>query len=51
MGDSEKDPKLEEHELEYDDENVEIGVSNNSFDLGREPGDESCLDYDPSKDH
>ena len=51
MGDSEKDPELEEHQLDHDDENAIIGALNNNFDLGREPGDESDLDYDPSRDH
>ena len=42
---------MEEHELNHDDEDAEIGASNNNFDLGRELGDESYVDYDPSKDH
>jgi len=42
---------LEEHQLDHDDENAEIGASNNSFNLGGEPGDESDLDDNPSKDH
>ena len=43
--------KWEDHQLDHDDENVEIGASNNSFNSGREPGDESNTDYDPSRDH
>ena len=38
MEDSEKDPKLEEYKLDHDDENIEIGISDNSFDSGGEPG-------------
>jgi len=51
MEDSEKDPKLKEHPLSYDDDNAEIDASDNSFDSGREPGDEYELDDDPSRDH
>jgi len=43
--------KWGEHQLDHDDENVEIGVSDNSFGSGGEPRDESDLDYDPSRDH
>ena len=49
--DSEKDPELKELQLDYDDENAEIGVSDNSFDQRQVPGDESDLNYDPSGDH
>ena len=42
--------KWEDHQLDHDDENVEIDASDNSFDSGEEPGDESDLGYDPSKD-
>jgi len=42
---------LEEHQLDYDDENVEIGFSNNNFDSSEEARDKSDLDYDPCGDH
>jgi len=51
MEDPEKDLELEEHQLDLDDENAEIGASDNSIDLGGELGDESDLDYDPSKNY
>jgi len=51
MEDFEKDPKLEEHQLDHDDENADIGASDNNFDSYEEYGDESDLDYDPSRDH
>ena len=51
MEDLEKDPELEEHQLHHNDENAEIGASDNSFDWGGEPRDESDLDYDPYRDH
>ena len=51
MEESEEDPELEDHQLDHDDGNAKIGASDNSFDLDKEPGDESNLDYDPSRDH
>ena len=51
MEDPEKDPKLEEHQLDHDDENAEIGTSENSFNSGGESRDEFALDNDPSRDH
>ena len=41
---------MEEHQLDHNDENSEIGASDNNFDLGGEPRDESDLDYDPCRD-
>ena len=43
--------KWEGHQIDHDDKNAEIGAPDNSFDPGGEPGDESYLDYDPSRDH
>ena len=48
--DPEEDPELREHQLDHHAEDVELGISDNSFDSGEEPGDESDLDYDPSRD-
>jgi len=42
---------LEKCQLDHDDENKEISTSDNSFNSGREPGDDSDPDYDPSRDH
>jgi len=41
---------LEEHQLDHDHKNAEIGTLGNSFDSGGEPADESDLDYDSSRD-
>ena len=51
MEDSKKDPELEEQQLDHNDENAEIGASDNSFNSGREPRYQSDLYYDPSRDH
>ena len=51
MEDSEKVPEFKEHQLDHYDKNAKMGTSDNSFNSGRELGDESALDYDPSSDH
>ena len=51
MGDLKKAPELEEYQLGHDDENPEIGASDNSFNSSGEPRGESDLDCDPSRDH
>jgi len=44
-----RNQKCDDHQLDHDDENAEIGASDNSFHSGWEPGDESTLDYDSSR--
>jgi len=51
MEDSEKDLELEDRHHDYDDENAEVGASDHSFNLAKEPEDGSGINYDRSMDH